>query len=124
MFGPISQRADGTFVFASPIGDGHVPMIVFEDLGFFARYAFDRGAEISGKDLEIASDCVSWDYLVSTFTRVTGQKAEYLRQSLDSAGWFGSWLHMDCAVVNDIGELADFRQLDVRPCKVAKVRKV
>ena len=58
MFGPIGQRADGTFVFASPIGDGHVCMIALEDLGFFARYAFDHRAAVSGKDLEVASEWV------------------------------------------------------------------
>ena len=104
MFGPIGQRADGTVVFASPIGDGHVCMTALEDLGFFARYAFDHRASVSGKDLEIASDWVGWDYLVSTFTEVTGQKAEYLRQSLDGdggAGWFGNWLHTDRPVANE-----------------------
>ncbi|PIL33065.1 hypothetical protein GSI_04514 [Ganoderma sinense ZZ0214-1] len=101
MFGPIGQRADGTFVFASPIGNGHIPMIAHEDLGFFARYAFDHRTEVSGKNLEIASDWVSWDDLVSTFTKVTGLKAEYLRQSLDSAGWFGNWLHTDRPIANE-----------------------
>ena len=88
MFGPIGQRPDGTFVFASPVGNGHVPMIALEDLGFFARYSFDHRAEVSAQDLEIATDWVSWDRLVATFTKVTGHKAEYLRQSLDSEGWF------------------------------------
>ena len=102
MFGPIGQRPDGTFVFASPVGNGHVPMIALEDLGFFARYSFDHRAEVSAKDLEIATDWVSWDRLVATFTKVTGQKAEYLRQPLEGAGsWFGNWLHTDYPVANE-----------------------
>ncbi|TBU24021.1 NAD(P)-binding protein [Dichomitus squalens] len=101
MFGPLGQRPDGTFVFASPVGDGHVPMIALEDLGFFARYSFDHRAEVSAQDLEIATDWVNWDHLVETFTKVTGHKAEYLRQSLDSEGWFGNLLRTDKPVANE-----------------------
>ena len=72
MFGPIGNRADGTAVFAAPIQDGHIPMIALEDLGFFARYAFDNRAIVSGHDLEVATDWVSWDTLIATFTKVTG----------------------------------------------------
>lgn len=92
MFGPMNKRKDGTFVFASPIGNGHVPMIALEDLGFFARYTFDHRSELSGKNLKVASDIVGWDYLVSTFTKVTGQPAIYKHMSLDE--W---WSHkIDC----------------------------
>lgn len=99
MFGPIGQRPDGTYVFASPIQDGHIPMIALEDLGFFARYSFDHREETSGKDLEIATDWVNWDRLVATFTEVTGQKAEFLRQSLDD--WFKILLRTDYPVANE-----------------------
>ena len=99
MFGPIGQRSEGTYVFASPIEDGHVPMIALEDLGFFARYTFDHRAETSGKDLEIATDWVNWDYLIKTFTKVTGHKAEFLRQSPDE--WFKNWARVDHPVANE-----------------------
>jgi uncharacterized protein YbjT (DUF2867 family) len=79
--GPV-QREDSTFVFNSPIGDGHIPMIALADLGF-TRYAFDHHAQTSGKNLEIASDWVGGEHLVATFTKVTGQKAEYNREVLD-----------------------------------------
>ena len=45
MFGPVAKRQDGTVVFASPVGKGHVPMIALSDLGFFARYIFDHRTE-------------------------------------------------------------------------------
>lgn len=86
MFGPLNKRKDGTFVFASPIGSGHVPMIALPDLGYFARYTFDHRAETSGKDLEVASEMVQWDELVKTFKKVTGNKAEYKPVALDE--WF------------------------------------
>ena len=85
LLGPV-QREDGTFVFSAPIGDGHMPMIALADLGFFARYTFDHRAETSARNLEIASEMVGWDHLVATFTKVTGKKAEYNRESLDV--WF------------------------------------
>lgn len=99
MFGPIGQRKDGTFVFASPIGKGHVPMIALEDLGFFARYTFDHRAETSGKDLEIATDWVDWDYLVKTFTKVTGEKAEVLHRTFDE--WSEIFVRTDHPVANE-----------------------
>ncbi|THH05297.1 hypothetical protein EW145_g4902 [Phellinidium pouzarii] len=86
MFGPLTKRADGTFVFASSVGDGHVAMISLKDLGFFARYSFDHRVEVSGKDLEVASQMVGWDGpdgLVETFKRVTGQKAVFVRQTVE-----------------------------------------
>lgn len=86
MFGPMYERTDGTLVFASPIGDGHVPMISVSDLGFFARYTFDNRALTSGKDLEIASEMVGWDHIVSTFIKVTGKKAVFERLGLEE--WF------------------------------------
>ncbi|KAH9975625.1 NAD(P)-binding protein [Russula compacta] len=91
ILGPI-RREDGTFVFNSPIGDGHIPLIALEDLGFFARYTFDHRVETSARNLEIATEWVGWDHLVATFTKVTGQKAEYNRETLDV--WFS---HMENA---------------------------
>ncbi|KIY44836.1 nmrA-family protein [Fistulina hepatica ATCC 64428] len=86
MLGPLHKREDGTIVFASGIGDGHAPLLALEDLGWWARYSFDHRTEVSGKELEIASDMVGWDYLVETFTRVTGIPAVYKRQTI--AEWW------------------------------------
>lgn len=103
MFGPLNKRSDGTYVFASPVGDGHVPMIALSDLGYFARYTFDHRAQNSGKDLEIASDMVSWDYLVSTFQKVTGNKAVYVRQNFDE--WFNNFNGVDMPVATQVKEV-------------------
>jgi len=83
MFGPLKKRGDGTFVFATPVGNGHVPMIALSDLGYFARYAFDNRKATSAQELEIASDMVGWEYLAATFREVTGQKAEVVYLSYD-----------------------------------------
>ena len=71
----MNWRDDGTAVFATPIGKGHVNFVALPDIGFFARYTFDNRTLVSGQELKIASDIVGWDYLVETFTKVTGHKA-------------------------------------------------
>jgi hypothetical protein len=86
MFGPMNVRDDGTYVFATPVGNGHVPMITLRDLGWWARYTFDHRAETSTKDLEVASDWVGWEYLRSTFEEVTGKKAAVVYQTVPE--WF------------------------------------
>ncbi|KIY52518.1 nmrA-family protein [Fistulina hepatica ATCC 64428] len=90
MFGPLNKRADGTIVFASGVGNGHVAMIALDDLGWWARYTFDHRAETSGRELEIASDMVGWDYLVATFTKFTGLPAVYRRQTISE--WWNNFL--------------------------------
>ena len=58
-------------------------MIALEDIGFFARYNFDHRIESSKKNYHVASDLVDWEYLVSTFRKVTGQKAEVIYKTFD-----------------------------------------
>jgi hypothetical protein len=111
IFGPLNKRSDGTYVFASPIGDGHVPMIALSDLGYFARYTFDHREDTSGKNLEVASELVTWDHLVATFTKVTGKPAIYKRQTLDE--WFSNFVNTDLPVANEKtgqGESITWRQ--------------
>jgi hypothetical protein len=62
-------------------------MIALTDVGFFARYSFDHRAEVSGKDLEVASQMVGWPELVETFKKVTGQQAVF--KSLSVEEWVG-----------------------------------
>lgn len=82
-FGPLNKRDDGTYVFATPVGNGHVPMIALKDLGFWARYTFDNIKATAGKELEVASDMVDWEYLRETFEKFTGNKAIILHQSAE-----------------------------------------
>ncbi|EIM84014.1 NAD-P-binding protein [Stereum hirsutum FP-91666 SS1] len=98
VFAP-TQRPDGTFVFAAPLGSGHVPLIALADIGFFARYTFDNRDLTSAKDLEIASEVIGWDDLVKTFEKVTGLKAVYKR--LDINEWLDLFLDPDQPVAAD-----------------------
>ncbi|KZT02264.1 NAD(P)-binding protein [Laetiporus sulphureus 93-53] len=104
MFGPWKKREDGTVVFVTPIGKGHVPMIALSDLGWWARYTFDHRAETSGVDLKVASDWVGYDYIKSTFEKVTGQKAEVIHLPLDK--YFDLYENADRPVSNEekVGE--------------------
>lgn len=99
MFGPLKVRENGTYVFATPVGNGHVPMIALSDLGFFARYTFDNRAAASAQELKVASDMVDWKYLSGTFEKVTGHKAEVIHQSLDV--WMQNFVGVDNPVANE-----------------------
>ena len=99
MFGPYKKRPDGTVVFVTSVGKGHVQMIALEDLGFFARYAFDNRELTSAQDLKIASDRVDWEYLKSTFEKVTGQRAEIVYQPYDD--WCKNLLNVDKPIAKE-----------------------
>jgi hypothetical protein len=78
MFGPRRILDDGTREFISPLGQGHIPLIALSDLGWWARYVFDAPRQdVSGRDIEVASEMVSWPQLAETFKRVTGLPAVY-----------------------------------------------
>lgn len=77
-------------------------MVSLKDLGFFARYIFDHPHGTSAIDLEIASELVGWDRLVEAFTKATGQKAVYVRQTLDE--WFDNFIGVDYPVARNFHE--------------------
>jgi hypothetical protein len=45
-------------------------VIDLEDLGHYARHVFDHPRDFEGRDLEIASEHITWEQLVKTFTKV------------------------------------------------------
>ncbi|KAI5894447.1 NAD(P)-binding protein [Schizophyllum commune H4-8] len=97
--GPLTRRADGTCVFASPIGDGRMPMIALDDLGWWARYVLDNRATTSGAELRIASAIIGWDDLVETFSRVTGQPAVHVRLSIEE--WLACFFGKERPIANE-----------------------
>ncbi|KAJ6561662.1 NAD-P-binding protein [Mycena capillaripes] len=88
-FKPLNVRADGTVVFAAPVASGQIPMIALKDLGWWARYTFDHREEYSGRELNITSERVGWEYLVETFKKVTGKPGVFKQQSLDE--WWNNF---------------------------------
>ncbi len=79
------RRSDGVFEFIAPLGsNGAVPLIHLEDLGRYARWLFDNGANpaVNGMNLEIATEHVDWNNLVATFSKLTGQPALFVNVTM------------------------------------------
>lgn len=76
-------QPDGSYLWALPLGQGHVPLIGLSDFAYFTRYIFDNPSEVSGVDLEVASEMATWSDVVQTFERVTGKKGVYRDITLD-----------------------------------------
>lgn len=111
MFGPMTRREDGTYVFAAPVNkESRVPMVALADIGYFARYTFDHRELTSAKDLVITSEMVGWEHLVETFRAVTGKKAVFIEQTMDE--WFANFQNVDlpCATERAPGEGLTWRQ--------------
>jgi NmrA-like family len=83
LLGALPRRENGAVVFAVPTGDGHIPAICLEDIGWWVRYTFDHRAETSGQELKIATEMMTGDQLVETFTRVTGIPAIRRKMSVE-----------------------------------------
>ena len=60
-----------------------MPMVALSDIGYFARHIFNNPHDYASKDLNSASEMVSWPHLVSAFTKVTGKPAVYVPQTLE-----------------------------------------
>ncbi|EKM49926.1 uncharacterized protein PHACADRAFT_153110 [Phanerochaete carnosa HHB-10118-sp] len=99
MFGPFARRADGTSVFAFPTAQGHISLTSLKDVGFFARYSFDNRAEVSGRDLAIASEMATLENTVETFKRVTGLPAVGVHITVEE--WFRNWKNTDYPVAKE-----------------------
>ncbi|KAF5392724.1 hypothetical protein D9757_000949 [Collybiopsis confluens] len=83
LLGPLPQRENGKIVWATPVGDGHIPAVSVEDIAWWARFTFDHRPESSGQNYKIATELMTIDQLVETFTRVTGIPAIRKRISMD-----------------------------------------
>lgn len=95
---------DPTLVFTVPMAEKPWAMIALEDIGFFARYIFANSDTTLGKTLAVASQSLTMQEVVETFTRVTGIGAVYEPMTLDqyrSLGFFGA---------TDIGNMLEFIQ--------------
>jgi hypothetical protein len=84
MLRPFPDKADpSVMVFAAPLGEGAMPLIALEDLGWYARWLFDHPERSNGLTLKASTEHVHWEDLARTFTEVTGHKAVYKDITLD-----------------------------------------
>jgi len=77
-------------------------MIALSDLGWWVRYVLDNRASTSGKDLEIASDMVGWDYLSEVFIIDAGTPSVHKRITLDQ--WFECLTGAHQPIANEEGD--------------------
>ncbi|KAJ3842043.1 hypothetical protein EV361DRAFT_446904 [Lentinula raphanica] len=83
LLGPLPKRENGVVVWELPTRDGHIPLISLKDIGWWARYTFDHRSETSGQELKIATDMMTAEEIVKTFTEVTGIPAVHRRVPID-----------------------------------------
>ena len=76
-------------VFAAPLSDGALPLIVFEDLDVYARWPFDHPERSDGMTQKASTEQVHWKDLAKSFTDVTGPKAVYKDITQDEYFAFG-----------------------------------
>jgi uncharacterized protein YbjT (DUF2867 family) len=75
--GPKYDESKDLYVFPAPLHDGALPMIHLDDLAKYTLWALENPVESNGLTFGAATEHVSWDHLVTTFTKVTGRKAIY-----------------------------------------------
>lgn len=84
MLKPYPDPADPSLmVFAAPLGDGAMPLIALEDLGWYGRWIFDHPERSNGMTLKASTEHVHWKDLARTFAELTGRKAVYKDITLD-----------------------------------------
>jgi NmrA-like family len=82
-----------TMVFSAPLGQGAMPLIALQDLGWYGRWLFDNRDGANGMTLQASTEHVHWADLARTFTEVTGRPAIYRDISLDE--YFASGIFPD-----------------------------
>lgn len=80
---PPKDGSDGAWTFAAPLGDGFLPLIALDDLGWYTAWIADHPSLSAGMWLKVSTADVYWADLAATFTKVTGKKAVYKDVTLE-----------------------------------------
>jgi uncharacterized protein YbjT (DUF2867 family) len=80
------KAADGTFVFAAPIGKGSVPLAPLDDYGALVKWVIENPERSIRKRVNGAPFVTTWDDLANAFGEVTGTKTVFRDLSQDE--WF------------------------------------
>jgi hypothetical protein len=70
------KRESGVYDFRLPIGDGTIPYVCLDDLGYYVRWILEHPDKSASLNLEIAVEDVSLGQIAEVFTAVTGKPAE------------------------------------------------
>ncbi|KPK17536.1 MAG: nucleoside-diphosphate sugar epimerase [Betaproteobacteria bacterium SG8_41] len=100
------KQADGTFVFALPLGDKRLPGIAADDIGKCAFGIFKRGAQFIGKTVGMAA----------SFTRALRQKVVYQHVPFDE------YRGLDFPAAKDLANMFQFQHdFEVEFCAARNV---
>ena len=76
MLGPVNKRADGTYVFAAPIGDGHIPMVTLADVGpADASFTYVYDLSESWEHLVVVDSISPYDAAQTPLALLAGDRA-------------------------------------------------
>lgn len=98
------SKEDSTLVFTVPMADKSWTMIALDDIGVFVRYIFAHPEQTVGTTLPVASQSMTMQEVVETFTKVTGIYAVYEPITVErfrSLGYPGA---------TDVGNMLEFIQ--------------
>lgn len=79
-------QESGVYDFRIPIGDGIIPYVCLDDLGYYVRWVFEHPEQSAGLNLEIAVEDVSLKQIAEVFTAVTGKPAKGTNVTIEE--WF------------------------------------
>jgi hypothetical protein len=72
-----------------PLGNGHLPLMILDDLAAFALLMFEDRAKWSGKTLNVASQFATGEEIAEATSRISGVKAVYNSITFDE--WNANW---------------------------------
>ncbi len=97
------KQADGTFVFALPLGEKRLPGIAADDIGKCAFGIFKRGAQFIGKTVGIAGEHLTGKQMAASLTRALGQKVVYQHVPFDE------YRGLDFPAAKDLANMFQFQ---------------
>ena len=97
------KQADGSLVFALPMGDKKLPGIAAEDIGRCALGIFKTGTELAGKTVGIAGEHLTGAEMASALTTALGQPVSY------AAVPFDVYRGLDFPGAADLGNMFQFK---------------
>lgn len=80
------KHESGVYDFRIPLGDGVIPYVCLDDLGYYVRWVFEHPEKSAGLNLEIAVEDVSLQQIAEVFTAVTGKPAKSTNVTIEE--WF------------------------------------
>ncbi len=86
-------------------------MIAPQDIGAFARLAFDKPQEFLGRAIEIAGDELTMPQAAQVFSRVLGRLVEFVEQPLEQLRSFNVEMAQTFQWFNDYGNQANLVEL-------------